>query len=795
MRQRKGISYIWPTKYEEWADGFLAGNGTLGIIVFGDPLKETVIFNHRKFNIAATHPRSFSQVSAEDLEEIRKACAQGDFRRANDLADQTHGWQDGGEGNRHPGYRMKIEMDSAGTLKNYVRECDFRTGEIFVRWENECGSFCRSTFVSRKDDVVVQKIAGTQGQPFDCRLQLGVEAGMHLPEGMEFFQENAENFLIFRALYPEPEKTDGAGYEGITRVVIQGEEAKAAVDGAQAAAAAIASGQTNDQPSMAAAITSGQAAIQPAFRITGAKEVVLITAIHRQDKDCIQEWEKKLLQRKLQELPADYDRLLQAHLPLHQNIYDRVSLDLEASEADRNKSNEELLQQQKASGTLQTALLERLFDAGRYHFMCAAGENGAPDLLGIWTGDCNVGWNGYYHLDANLNLQISGANVGNMTELMEGYFRLNEIWKEDFQTNAKKLLGCRGLLACGNTPGAASGLISALNYAYPYHYVTGEEAWLLYPFWEYYQITGDRDFLKNRLYPLLYELGLFYEDFLVEKDGNGKYIFAGSISPENQPEGLGLSLVNNSAFDIAGARFGLTTLLKVCEILGEESRTCWREILEHLPEYRINEDGALAEWAWEGLRDHYDHRHSSGLIGVYPYHEITAWGDERLYRAAEKALEMRDAYPYEDAGHGLLHAALIACVLKNAPSVQNKLLRLCREDFYFTGLGTAHYPEHKVFCTDVAHALPAILMEMLIYSEEGIVELLPALPEELKKGEITGVLGRSRLRIERLAWDMEKGQAECSITSGIAQKLTLAWKGQRKHLELNPAETVHIIFC
>ena len=62
MRQRKGISYIWPTKYEEWADGFLAGNGTLGIIVFGDPLKETVIFNHQKFNIAATRPRSFSQV-------------------------------------------------------------------------------------------------------------------------------------------------------------------------------------------------------------------------------------------------------------------------------------------------------------------------------------------------------------------------------------------------------------------------------------------------------------------------------------------------------------------------------------------------------------------------------------------------------------------------------------------------------------------------------------------------------------------------------------------------------------
>lgn len=774
MRQRKGFSYCWPEKYEDWANGFLAGNGELGIIVLGNPLDETVIFNHRRFNIAATHPRSFATVDKRDLEEIRKACAGGDFKRANDLADQTHGWQDGGEGNRHPGFRMKIQTESSGEVAGYFRECDYRIGVIRVSWCDKKGKWNRSAFVSRKDNVVVQRIIMEEGSLINCSLQVGIESRMHLPEGMEFFWENTvedsktdvSGSMVFRAIYPKPDKTGYAGYEGVTRVIVRGEAAECAV-----------------QAGTAADWNGGQERIakEGCLRISGAEEILLLTGIERYDHNCREEWGKKQLQKKLTEMPDTYEVLLQRHVELHQPIYDRVMLNLDAPEEERIKSNEELLKEQKRDDKPNPALFERLFDAGRYHYLCTAGETGVPDLLGIWTGDCNVGWNGYYHLDANLNFQISGAIIGNMPEMMEGYFRLNEAWKEDFRTNAGKLLGCRGLLACGNSPGPSSGLISALNYAYPYHYVTGEEAWLLYPFWEYYLATGDVDFLKNRLYPLLYELGLFYEDFLVEKDAEGKFIFAGSISPENQPKGLGLSLVNNSAFDIAGARFGLSTLLKVCGLLDVEQgpgegAARWKKILEYLPDYRINEDGALAEWAWEGLEDNYDHRHSSGLIGAFPYHEITPEADGKIFQAARVALQKRDEYTYEDAGHGLLHGALIAAVVKNPSSVSEKLLRLAKEDFYYTGLATAHYPEGRVFCTDVAHTLPAILMEMLIYSDEGVLELLPALPDGFPKGEIRGMLGRNRITIDRLTWDMEQGKVYCQMTSAVDQEIKLIWR-------------------
>ena len=86
--QRAGFSYSYPTNFSDWANGYFAGNGKLGIIVFCDPLNERVIYNDRGFNMAAdtnSPSRSFAQVSPEDLETIRSNCAAGNFEAANRL--------------------------------------------------------------------------------------------------------------------------------------------------------------------------------------------------------------------------------------------------------------------------------------------------------------------------------------------------------------------------------------------------------------------------------------------------------------------------------------------------------------------------------------------------------------------------------------------------------------------------------------------------------------------------------------------------------------------------------------
>ena len=744
-KTRTGLSYTYPQEYKEWENGFLAGNGKLGMIVFGNPLEETTIYNDRKFFMSPNinrPTRTFNKVSQEDLKKIRDYCAEEKWKEANELAHAVTGWKNGGEGNKHPGFKMNFSIPSDGEISNYSRECDFRTGEIIIRWTDNRGNWERRSFVSRKDNVIVHYLKAPSKGKLDCTFDLSTDPGMHL-DGTRFTSTTTPDYMNIRVWYHE--NTGGAGYEGVFKVVHSG----------------------------------GKKSIQDSkMNITGADHVILIGRTDKYYSDCEQEWSKNSIQNDLKTIPTDYAQLLAGQKETHQAIFDRVKIDLGASEAERLLPNEALLQKQKESPTAVLALWERLFDSGRYLYLSSSSDYAAPDLLGLWTGDTRVGWSGYYHLDANVNLQIGSGNIGAMPEAMEGYFTLMERLSDGFRINADKLLGCRGMLGGGNTAGL-DGLISDItNRYYPYHYVTGEMGWLLYPFWEHYLITGDKDFLKNRLYPLMRDMGEFYEDFLVLEDKNGNYIFAGSISPESQPPGLGHSLVNNSTFDIAGAKFCLEKLLEMCEMFGYEQGPGegverWSAILKKLPPYLINQEGALAEWSWPGFREGYGHRHSSHLITVWPLNEISKEKTPELYSAASIALSKKDQHSYEGAGHGLLHGAYNAANLNNAPSVNAKLLHMMKTDFFFNSLATAHYANFRVFCTDVCNSLPGVMMEMIVNSKNDVIELLPALPAALTEGSIEGLKSRNQVSIENISWDLNKRTVSCLLKSNIDQDITL----------------------
>lgn len=739
--QRIGFTAIQPVSYADWPTAFLAGNGKIGMMVLGNALNEIVVFNDRGFNLSTGTVRSFDQLSAADLETIRNDCAAGNFAAADNLAATAPHYKGGGDGSRHPGYGMFITIPPAGEVRDYLRACDFRTGEITVKWTDDRGDWVRKAFVSRKDNVDVQLITAPTKEPLTCAIHLDTDPGMGLPKEMQFTSTASPDLLTFRARYKP--KLD-AGYEGVTRVVVSG--GTCSVDGST-------------------------------LKIADARAVLLISRTAKYFEHCEDQWNKEEIQKDLATLPADYDALLAAHVAMLEPIYDRVKLDLGASPEERAKTNEDLLAEQKTSDAPVPALWERIFDAGRYYFLSASSDQTPPDLLGMWNGDCRAGWGGFYHLDANLNLQIGGGNIGDMPEAMEGYFKINEAWRADFETNARKLLGCRGMVAAGNTLGPQSGLMAGISVYYPYQYATGEEDWLLYPFWEHYLITGDQDFLRNRLYPLLKDMGEFYEDFLVKEDANGKYILAGSVSPENQPSNLKVSLVNNSVFDLSGARFALTTLIQTCNILGLDQGPGggvekWTKILNKLPPYLVNDDGALKEWAWPGLDDDYGHRHSSHLLVAWPYREITPESDPILYKAALIALAKKDEHLI-GTGHGILHDAFIAAVLKNNESLGSKLLRLTKEDFYFYSLFSSHNGKHQIFCADTCNAVPGIMMEMLVSSEPGRLEFLPALPWGLEKGSISGVKGRCRVTVENLSWNRTNQTVNAVVRSDIDQSLTL----------------------
>jgi hypothetical protein len=301
-------------------------------------------------------------------------------------------------------------------------------------------------------------------------------------------------------------------------------------------------------------------------------------------------------------------------------------------------------------------------------------------------------------------------------------------------------------------------------------------------------------------------------DIPMMQEIDGCYIFAASISPETMPvgEAQASGLTVNSVYDIAGARFALERLIETVNIMekhgigapeGVKGWTqkdigLWQELLDGLPGYALNAHGAIAEWVWPGLKDRieYGHRHFSSAMPLW-FREINYENNPLIVNGLREFLRRKTENPrFTNAGHGILHAGLVAVATNETDILRTLLLRFPRENYFYTGLATDHYdsslnPNAQSFCTDVANGLPALLTEMLVSTERdnvtgnGRIELLPALPPEFTTGSVKGLMGRNRFVISDLSWSLDESVADITFVSAINQTLTLVYRGGIKQIE------------
>jgi len=107
---------------------------------------------------------------------------------------------------------------------------------------------------------------------------------------------------------------------------------------------------------------------------------------------------------------------------------------------------------------------------------------------------------------------------------------------------------------------------------------------------------------------------------------------------------------------------------------------------------------------------------------------------------------------------------LAAARLKDNYLVNAELKQFLEQGYVGPVLTSSHNP-YTGFFADQQGSILAILMEMLVYSREGIIEPLPALPETLDHGSIKGIMARSFARIDDMTWDMKAKTADLTITS------------------------------
>ena len=760
------------TDVSKWEHAYVTGNGRMGVMVYGGPAAETLVGNHCRLFLPKGNPEKVPDL-APTLPELRKI-----YREQGPSAGIEF-WMDKAQpsGYRkiiptdpvHPGFFLSIDTPLSDEAREYVRAVDFATGEVTVGFTDDDGAWLRRTFVSRTDNLIVTSIT-RPGVKRPIGLSIRAEIEHELIRSAKIVEDG---WIGYHNTYTKGK----GGYDYGVRVVARGGSTKAA-DGAIEVRGA-------REVLILAKIVPWKSPMAPATcdawdyspknpdfapenlnRYDPAPHFAASSVVaYGKDSDA-----SALLPQvraSLEKISSDCAALFAAHAKVHGELFNRVSVDFGGSEADRRKSGEDLLAMAKKDSRLPMALLERMYNAGRFMFICCAGER-PPNLQGIWTGSWSARWSGDFTTDTNEQLAVLVGLGGNLPELMSGHFSLVEDAIPDLRRNAKNYYGCRGIMM----PPRMSNHGLMLHWGtWPGVYWTGGAGWMTHFFYDYYLHTGDREFLAKRVAPLVRETCLFLRDFVVEDPKTGKWQFIPSYSPEVKP-GI------DATMDVMVTRQMVEAHIDICRTLKRDLDEIprWEAFLAELPDYRINGDGALAEFLDETIspEKQYSHRHLSHLYGPCydPLSDVTE-DKPKLWAAAREATRRRIHSKGQQSSHGRMHMGLAATYLRMPEDAWDRVLAMATSPSMYSSMIASHDPGPRTLNCDSNGSLGEVIHRMLFQSVPGRIDLLPALPRSLPKGDIRGPLARGQIHVDRLAWDAESKTVILGLTSGKTQTITL----------------------
>ena len=226
----------------------------------------------------------------------------------------------------------------------------------------------------------------------------------------------------------------------------------------------------------------------------------------------------------------------------------------------------------------------------------------SPGLQGLWLKENVPAWNADFHANINIQSDYWGLLGSNRLDLMEPYFSLYTGMLEQCRKDTEEYFGMLGV----RFPHAAdpdgheltdqSWMVLATHVA-----PTG---WIAQLFWQYYQYTLDRDFLRKVAYPILRETATFYADFLRFDPDVGQYVVEPSISFEALCPGFA-AMGRNSTYELAIIRKTFEMALEAADILDatEEAVELWQERLGKLAPFPVTPDGTWASWEGRGPND------------------------------------------------------------------------------------------------------------------------------------------------------------------------------------------------
>ena len=703
-----GTTELWyaqPAKV--WMESLPIGNGRLGAMTYGGIEEEKLALNESTMWSGQYNENQNKPFGREKMNQLRKLFFEGKLSEGNRIAgDNLHGNQTS-FGTHLPIGDLKMQfIYPEGKVTDYRRSLSLDEAVSSVSFNSGGVNYKREYFATNPDNVLVLRLTA------DKQKSITMNMGLDLMRQADLSVEN--NQLVFTGKVDFPlHGPGGVCFEGRIAVLADNGEVKMEQSGVS---------------------------------IKEADAVTLIVDVRTDYKSpdyktlCADGVEKAAAK--------SYDELKQAHIKDYNTLYNRVSIHF-GQDANRAMPTDVRWKQVK-EGKTDTGLDALFFQYGRYLTIASSRENSPlPIALQGFFNDnkaCNMGWTNDYHLDINTEQNYWAANVGNLAECNAPLFTYIKDLAHHGAKTAEVVYGCKGWTAhttanvWGYTP-ASSTIIWGL---FP---MAG--SWIASHLWTQYEFTQDKQYLAETAYPLLKGNAQFILDFLA-KDPKSGYLMTGpSISPENWFRTAGGEEMVASMMPACDRELAyeiLSNCVRASEILDtdREFADSLRTAIAQLPPIQLRANGAIREWFEDFEEAHPNHRHTSHLLALYPFSQITLEKTPELAEAARKTIENRlSAENWEDTEWSRANMICMYARLKDAQeaykSVQLLQGKLSRENLMTVSPGGIAGTEGDIYSFDGNPAGTAGMAEMLIQNHEGYVEFLPCLPVEWKDGSFKGL--------------------------------------------------------
>ena len=712
---------------QQWTDALPIGNGRLGAMIYGGVPREHIQFNEE--TLWTGEPHNYAHKGASKyLEEIRQLLADGKQVEAQNLAMEEFMSVPLKQKAYQPFGDLYIDFHKHESYSDYSRALDLERAISTVSYKVGDTEYKREVFASQPDQVIVVHLTADKKHvlSFDLLLDAIHEQKTVLASGHSIE-------LVVKV-------TDGVLHGVSTLKVETDGKVKVKNEGLQ---------------------------IEEASNAT----IYLSAATNYVNYNDVSADAKALANARIIQLGTKkYKKVKSDHVADYQSLYHRFKIDF----GDNGRSAKPTDQRIEAFGENpdDPQLLALYVQYARYLMIAGSRQGTRPlTLQGIWNDKIRPPWESKYTVNINTEMNYWPVNLTNLDECHEPLLTMVKEVSETGKSVAKEHYACDGWVLHHNTDiwrGAAP-----INHSNHGIWVTGG-AWLSTHLWEHYLFTQDKTFLKDS-YDIIKGSALFFTQFLVEDPKTGYLI----STPSNSPEIGGL---------VAGPTMDhqiIRTLFKICieatEILDMDNEFAekLKKMIPKIAPNQIGKYGQLQEWLEDIDDPEVKHRHVSHLWGVYPGYEINYDETPELMEAAKQSLEFRG-----DGGTGWSLAWKINYWSRfldgnHSYMMIHKLLSPAERPDGKVGGGSYKnlFDAHPPFQIDGNFGGAAGIIENLIQSHLGKIVLLPALPDALPNGSVSGVRARGGFELD-FSWN--KGELEkIRLVSNSGNSCTLKYKDRQ----------------